>query len=105
VNDTFEVESETEISRDFVLESLEPTIAKCWIRTRALLGSQGPLTWWTATPKLRIQRWANTEGRFAPYPAAEDAWLDIKGAFVGSTVYQRKSPEKRAHILHNTGWA
>jgi hypothetical protein len=93
------------VTKDFVLTSLDPKLAKCWICTAPLRNGGGELVWWRYPPTLRIPRWNESEGRHAPYRPVSKAFLDIKGGFVTvSRARQPKSPMKRAEQLHKTGW-
>ena len=89
------------VSRNLVATSLDPVEAKIWICERRITGEPGPLedigfgllSHAAQSAKLHVPRWATAnnpktgqrgEGLRAPRPWPEDAWLDLKGGFVGS---------------------
>jgi hypothetical protein len=107
----------------FIHRSLEPAAAKIWICERLMKGKIGPSDqiWMSVfkyaeqDPKLWIPRWASAktpkngmvgQGLWAPEPDPENAWLDLKGAFVrqDGTASQIKSQIDRARALHKLGW-
>ena len=112
-----------QISRDSYLRSLEPETSKAWICERLIRENGGLSTdigfavlsaAERTTAKLDVPRWANAtnpvtgapgEGLRAPYPDAEEAWIDVKGGFVrGQSVQQIKQPWARALSIHRRGW-
>lgn len=106
------------------LDSLGPDIGKVWIGERLYsaesdmvedIGLAVIIEAQKHLPKLNIPRWASAvqektgeqgEGLRAPYPAANYAWLDVKGGFIskGAEPRQIKIPEDRAQKIHETGW-
>jgi len=96
---------EYEVTRDLFIKSFESPSSKIWICERLITGKIGLLQSLydevrESAHRLDVRRWPN--GR-APYPEAEFALLDLKGAFVGGD--QPKSSEIRAHDIHKTGWS
>jgi hypothetical protein len=95
----------TLIPKQFILASLTRNESKVWMCT-LVVGPDGeptPLPIERLGPKIIISA-ANLWP--APYSPAEDAWLDVKGAFRGpSGPYQLKDPRWRAQHLHETGTA
>jgi hypothetical protein len=101
-------------------ESLSSHLSKIWICERLIQhGSRNPRpigglasAAWMA--KLVIPRWATAqhpdtgergEGCRAPCPEAGEAWIDLKGAFVGrGDAKQPKAPERRADDIWHRGW-
>lgn len=97
LNDRFETIGSVRIAKGFVLTSLVPYLSKVWVCTCLLLDKGGsryvPLS---GGANLRI----GGERFWAPFPSEGDAWLDLKGGFVGpSYVYQPKNPVRRARGL------
>jgi hypothetical protein len=109
------------LRRETIIQSLDSQVAKIWICERLIQsdGSNPRLTLAAENaeryqPKLNIPRWAKAvnpktgdigEGMRAPYPDEPECWLDLKGGFVGlDSVYQLKSPAKRATDLFKRGW-
>lgn len=88
-----------------VLASLDRYLSKVWFCAR-LIGSGGHVTQLPSGvtgPCLRLDD--QTTWR-ALSRADSDAWLDVKGAFVGPNgLYQPKDPIERAKRLHATGEA
>ena len=112
------------VPRGSIVRSLDPSVSKVWIGERLMENKCGRLpdigfaTLREAArgPKLRVPLWRDAvnpltrgdpgEGLRAPYPLPEYAWLDLKGAFVGSdgSVKQLKDPKERAVGLNHCGW-
>jgi hypothetical protein len=93
------------LTKNFVLRSLDPNFAKCWVWTTPLQNGQYGGVWWKHEPTLRISRWMDTEGRFAPNPQVGNAWLEFKGGFlIANRARQPKSPSKRGQQLFSKGW-
>jgi hypothetical protein len=93
-----------EVTREFFLTSFCSRSAKVWFGERLIQGNVGLLPSLNdevmlAARRMEVPRWPTAR---APYPDAEFAWLDLKGAFIGCD--QPKSSEVRAHDLHKTGW-
>lgn len=103
LNANFETVREEQIPSTRLLESLVPDMSKlCYCSLRiACRGSPEPLAVSFSGPKLLLDqgaRWA------APHALEADAWLDLKGAFLGSEKpYQPKDPDARARKLAKTG--
>lgn len=108
----------TNISRDRFLASLVPAASKIWIGERLYDAAGGPVELIgeetlraadESEAKLSVPRWAaagKREGLYAPHPAADCSWLDLKGGFLSAdgTPQQLKPQEKRARDIHETGW-
>jgi hypothetical protein len=93
------------ISRAFMLESLVPTLSKLWVCTKRIRRTDGvdelPLNV-GGEPKIILPdtEWGTM------YRDEADAWIDVKGAFVGvGEPYQIKDPHQRARTLHHRGTA
>jgi hypothetical protein len=103
LNASFEPLRFTTVNIDAVLQSLHAKLSKIWFCT-SLIEKTGTIT---ALPLgltgSRIllesgETWA------APYREEADAWLDVKGAFVGDNgPYQPKDPAARAKRLQIAG--
>lgn len=101
----FEDAGEVEIPKSFLLTSLVPSLAKVWLCTKRLgRHDVEDLPIGVTGPRLRL---GDDVFWWAPYRADEDAWLEIKGAFVdvAGFTYQPKSPLDRAKMLHDRGTA
>ncbi len=105
LNAKFEDCGETQITREAILDSLEPDLSKLWFS--GLLfewsGAVKPLPAGLTGPKIIVgenQRWA------AVSRCSEDSWIDLKGAFVGPNgKTQPKDPLARAKLLAQKGEA
>lgn len=100
----FEDVGPCDISKAFLKQSLVPYFSKIWVCTKQINETGG--TSYTppqvSGPRLLVggERWTALEAD------QENAWLDVKGAFIGkSGAYQLKDPECRAIILQKTGTA
>jgi hypothetical protein len=96
---------QVEIVKPFLMDSLVPGLSKVWFCTK-LIGRDGGIQQLLAGvvgPKILLhggEPWA------APYRVDEEAWLDIKGAFLGKHgPYQPKDPRLRARELQAKGEA
>jgi hypothetical protein len=113
----------TTLDRDWIARSLVPAESKVWICERLICSIRNPndigLSLLSRSecclPKLKIPRWQcalhpktqqRGEGLRAPYPEREEAWLDLKGAVVGTdgSVRPSKPPSERARDIHERGW-
>lgn len=114
---------QSDISPELFFRSLNSGESKLWICERRM-GKDGhdpehiglpTLVASARGPKLAVPRWQFAqnpktgeigEGLRAPYPLAEHAWLDLKGAFLkrDGTADQQKNQELRASAIYNTGW-
>jgi hypothetical protein len=97
----FNVVEARRIRRSDILRSLAPDLAKIWLSGQ-LIGSSNPLPTGMGSRSLDIeglsQRWYDF------YRDAGDAWLELKGAYIGAAgPYQWKNPKRRAICLHRTG--
>jgi hypothetical protein len=107
------------IPRETIIRSLEPDASKIWICEQLYDGPAvapigiGALIAAEHDPKLCVPRWtANAqegvtgEGLRAPYPDANQSWLDLKGGFLGKDgiIIQIKDPQERAQQIHRRGW-
>jgi hypothetical protein len=108
------------LSKATMLRALDPMVSKIWLCERLIQrdGSSPLDTGLTMSalwsPKLDIPNWNAAknpttgeigEGTRAPYPAADQAWLDVKGGFAdGRSLRQLKDPLKRARMIHELGW-
>lgn len=87
------------VSRDEFLMTLDPALAKLWFSATPI-GDAQERAIAASGPKIRVGA-----GEFASL-YMEDAWLDLKGAFLTETgLYQPKNPADRAEKLHQTGEA
>lgn len=93
------------VHRSDIFTSLDPGLSKVWFCAR-LISPSGrivELPTGTVGPRLLLEdgtSWATVSRDDC------DAWLDIKGAFLGSgRLYQTKDPIARATKLHVTGEA
>jgi len=89
-----------------VLASLSPPLSKVWFCAK-LIGLDGgvkELTVYTSTPDLAFA--SGSDAWRSIYANGPNAWLDVKGAFVGPAgFYQIKDPMLRAEGLHCRGTA
>src|SRR5262245_58535374 len=93
-----------QIEKAFVLRSLDTRLAKMWMCTRRMTveGSVADLPLGLTNEKLLLPnnvQWAVLSRN------DQDAWLEVKGAFVGEQLYQPKDPFFRASRLHLSGEA
>lgn len=94
-----------EITKLFLVTSLTPNLSKIWFCTKLIRRDGGvqDLPPGVTGPRILLdggQSWA------APYREHGDAWLDLKGAFLGASApYQPKNPITRAKTLQATGEA
>jgi hypothetical protein len=103
------IESEIEVSADFLKESFGSDDSKIWI-CECLYNSPVeelllPLV--RSSKNLQVKKWEGSDdGLRALYPEESNlSWLDLKGAFVcNGTTFQLKGQEKRARQIHETGW-
>jgi hypothetical protein len=105
LNARFEDVGEIFIPRDQVMHSLDPRWAKVWFCTVLLShdGAQRSPQLGLEGPRITLDDGASWA---APWPVDDDAWLEIKGAFLGRHgLYQPKDPETRAKWLEATGQA
>jgi hypothetical protein len=101
----FEDSGAIEVSREQACDSLDPVLSKVWFCCTLIAGNGTVTQLQTGVtgPRLRL-------GDHATWAAIarneEDAWLDVKGAFVGGNEpYQLKDPIERAKKLHTCGEA
>jgi hypothetical protein len=93
------------VSRESIITLLEPFLSKIWFCGKLILaeGKVLPLPTGTVGPRLLLDdgtTWA------APARDESDAWLDVKGAFLGRIgLYQPKDPVVRAKRLQEAGEA
>jgi len=101
----FEDCGQVEIPKRFLMDSLVPHLSKIWFCGK-LIGRDGgiqQLLSGVVGPEILLE---DEEPRAAFYREDKEAWLDIKGAFLGKHCpYQPKDPEKRAKRLQATGGA
>ena len=102
---TFQDCGPARISRDFLISSLVEDLSKIWFCGKLIQREGGirDLPTGVVGPKILLsggERWA------APNRDERDAWLDVKGAFLGAAGrYQPKDPVARAKALQTTGQA
>lgn len=102
---TFDDRGPMTMTRDQACASLDTELSKVWFCGRLILGDGRvqQLRVGITSPRLRLpdgHTWA------AIARDDQDAWLDVKGAFVGATgLYQLKDPIERAKRLAATGEA
>jgi hypothetical protein len=103
LNGCFEDCGQAEISKAFLMDSLTLDQSKVWFCTR-LIGRSGgvqDLPLGVLGPRILLD---NDEEWPAFYREHEDAWLEIKGAYLGTGVpYLLKDPRTRAQEIHATG--
>jgi hypothetical protein len=101
----FEDCGELTIPREKIYQSLDPDLSKVWFCGRLIVGDGTvvQLPSGATGPRLRLDE----ESTWAALARDEsDAWLDVKGAFVGRDgPYQPKDPRERAKKLQSTGEA
>jgi hypothetical protein len=88
-----------------VLASLDPRLSKVWFCKKLIQhdGKVSTLHVELSGPRLVFD---DHESWAAPCADESDAWLDLKGAFVGETgLYQIKDPELRAKEMQRLGSA
>jgi hypothetical protein len=89
---------DTVVTRDEFSRSLDPNLAKLWFGAVPLGGGDNRLVGFAPHLSVGGMPWG------APY--MDDAWLDMKGAFVDEkAIYQVKDPSLRAKGLHERGSA
>lgn len=94
-----------EITREQACASLDPNLSKIWICARLIIGDGQvqQLPSGLTGPRLSL-----ADGTTWPAISRDesDAWLDVKGAFLGKDgPYQLKDPSKRAKKLAESGEA
>jgi hypothetical protein len=108
IKDGFEDDGEILLERSLFVSSLVPTLSKLWVCTKRLGkgGSIETLRLGVAGPRIRLGVDPFAASWPAIYPDDENAWLDIKGAFLGDLgPYQPKDPVARAKKLQDDGTA
>lgn len=102
IGERFEYKGPTSVSVPFILSSLDPILSKAWCCT-------GRVYRHGVTSSLRVGHFNRGlsfnvgDDWSALYVDEEDAWLDLKGAFL--RLYQEKDPMKRAEEMWRTGSA
>lgn len=88
-----------------ILDSLDPELSKVWF-CKKLIRPEGGISILRVDlsgPRLTFNDY---DSWGAPYAQESDAWLDLKGAFLGGTgLYQIKDPIRRAKDLQYSGSA
>lgn len=88
-----------------ILDSLDPELSKVWF-CKKLIRPEGGISILRVDlsgPRLTFNDY---DSWGAPYAQESDAWLDLKGAFLGDTgLYQIKDPIRRAKDLQCSGSA
>jgi hypothetical protein len=101
---SFEDRGATTATVSQLVDLLEPRLSKVWFCTRLIQDSglvDLPLD--LTGPRILLEE---DNSWFAPYRDDFDAWLDVKGAFLGAAgAYQPKDPVDRAKKLQLTGEA
>lgn len=93
------------VPRERIVQSLDPGLSKLWFCGRRIVGDGTvvQLPSGATGPRLHLDE----QNSWATLARDEsDAWLDVKGAFLGSGgPYQLKDPCERARMLQSTGEA
>lgn len=105
LNKSFQIEGTELFVADQFLDSLNPEISKLWFSALLIQidGTVEQLAVGLSGPKISL---GQDVSWVAPYATDSDAWLDMKGAFVGEEgPYQPKDPDGRAKKLETCGVA
>lgn len=106
LNSDFDDCGPLEIQRASIINSLVPHLSKIWFCTKRICKGDGiepPLPPGVPGPRILLGECASWA---APYQEDDNAWLDVKGAFIGEAgPYQPKDPIERAETLHTCGEA
>ena len=100
---SFEFKRTEVIARRDFLDSLEPDLSKLWMcgQRVQMSGSVERLALGLTGPRILLGSCLSWP---APFPHDSDAWVDVKGAFLGRDgLYQPKDPHARAQALATTG--
>lgn len=96
---------EVQIAKTFLMSSLTPNLSKVWFCTKLIQRGGGiqDLPSGVVGPRILLD---DDDSWAAPYRDDREAWLDVKGAFLGERgPYQPKDPEARAKTLQAKGEA
>lgn len=103
LDSSFEFKRTEVIARSVFLNSLDPAQSKLWMcgKRVQMSGSVERLAMGLSGPRILL---GSSVSWPAPFPHDSDAWLDVKGAFLGRHgLYQPKDPHVRAQALATIG--